>query len=105
MKKIWEQNSYVIILIAISFIAVFALLHKFEKPNEFTSVTVQEGESLWEIAEKYSDNHSMSSSEFVSWVEKKNGLTGETIFPGDKLVIPVFEQTEVQPELTNLASQ
>lgn len=36
---------------------------------------------------------------------KKNSISGETIYPGDKLMIPVSDKTVDQPDLTNLASQ
>lgn len=104
MKKLWERYSYVIILVAISYISIFALIHKLDKTDEFINVTVKEGESLWEIAEEYSDRHSMSSSEFIQWVEKNNEIAGDEIYPGDNLVIPV-EETNTNVEITVLAGE
>ncbi len=95
MKKLWEKYSYIIILAAVCFIAAFSISNKLQEPNEYINVTVNEGDSLWKIAEKYSDGHNMSSAEFVQWVEKKNGITGETIFPGEELTIPVHNDPEL----------
>jgi cell division protein YceG involved in septum cleavage len=104
MKKLWERYSYVIVLIAISYIAIFAIIHKLDKTDEFINVTVQEGETLWEIAEKFSENHSMTASEFVQWVENENGMTGDEIYPGDQLMIPVKE-TVTNHEVAVLAGE
>lgn len=104
MRLIWERYSYVIILIAVSYIAIFAVIHKLDKADNFINVTVQDGESLWKIAEKYSDRHEMSPKEFVLWVKKENGITDEAIYPGEKLMIPV--QNEITPtDVTVLAGE
>jgi cell division protein YceG involved in septum cleavage len=95
MKKLWKKYSYVIVLISITYISIFALIHKLDQTDEFMKITVQQGESLWEIAEKYSDRHSMSSPEFIDWVEQKNNINGKSIYPGDQLVIPVKENQEI----------
>ena len=105
MKKIWEKYSYVIILIAITYISAFTLFNRFEKPTNFVNVTIQEGESLWGIAEKYSDQHSMTSAQFVRWVEKKNGISGDRIFPGAQLQVPVQEVEKTNAEMIVLAGQ
>lgn len=104
MKKLWERYSYVIILIAISYAAIFTVIHKLDKTDEFINVTVQQGESLWEIADKFSDRHTMSNAEFVSWVKAENGIEEDAIHPGDSLVIPV-EGTEFEPDVTVLAGE
>ncbi|WP_147532237.1 cell division suppressor protein YneA [Bacillus marasmi] len=91
MKLIWERYSYVILLIAVSYIAIFAVIHKLDHTDGFINVTVQEGESLWEIAERYSESNNMSSQEFVHWVKQENGIDEGMINPGDQLMIPVQE--------------
>ncbi|NMD69574.1 LysM peptidoglycan-binding domain-containing protein [Bacillus sp. DNRA2] len=92
MKLIWKRYSYVIVLIAVSYLAIFAIIHKLDKTDEFINITVQEGESLWVIAEKYSDSHDMTEEEFVHWVQAENGLSEDAIYPGDQLMIPVQDK-------------
>ncbi len=105
MKKLWEKYSYVIILIAITYISVFMLFNRFEKPTDFVQVTIEEGQSLWELADRFSDRHSMTSAQFVRWVEEKNGISGDRIFPGEQLRVPVLNDDETSPEMIVLAGQ
>lgn len=94
MKNLWRKNNYTIILLISSFIAVFIISHTFQKEDysKYGKITIQQGESLWEISEKYSTKHNLSANEFIKWVEKANGISGEYIFPGEELVIPVKDQ-------------
>jgi hypothetical protein len=89
MKKIWENYSYALILLAVSIIFSLVAKAHLNNEDEYITVTIEEGQSLWEIAETYAIEHNLSENEFVSWVEKENGIIGEMVFPGDELVIPV----------------
>jgi LysM repeat protein len=107
MKRIYKRYSYVMILVIISFSAalLFADYVKDANSEGYVKITVEEGESLWTIANKYADKHGLSSDEFVSWVERTNGINGDTIFPGDELVIPVMEKSDANVEVTNYAGE
>ena len=96
MKKLWENYSYAIILIAASLI--FSLVAKAHLNNDdaYITVTIEEGQSLWEIAETFAHDHNLSEHEFVSWVVKENGIVGEMIYPGDEIVIPVVAE-QIEP--------
>jgi len=97
MKKLWENYSYAIILLAVSLIFSFvAKAHLNSSDDAYITVTIEEGQSLWEIAETYANEHNLSENEFVSWVQEKNGITGEVIYPGDELVIPVMAE-QIEP--------
>ena len=63
MKKLWNQYSYAIILIVLSFVTAFLLIDSiqcFSSEDSYVTVTVSEGDSLWEIADEYSEQHSLS---------------------------------------------
>ncbi|CAM3429941.1 cell division suppressor protein YneA [Cytobacillus oceanisediminis] len=104
MKKLWDSYSYAIILFVLSLAASLILVLQMETPDseKFVKVTISEGDSLWEIAEDFSAEHSLSADEFINWVEQNNGIAGGRIFPGDEIVIPV-KAAEGQP-YTELAS-
>ncbi|MFB6466747.1 LysM peptidoglycan-binding domain-containing protein [Cytobacillus sp. Hz8] len=91
MKKIWNQYSYIILFIILSFSAAFVFSNKIHEnnPSNYVKITVQEGESLWKISERYASEHRLSSNQFIKWVEEKNGISGDQIFPGEKIMIPV----------------
>lgn len=105
LKKLWQQYSFVFILFTIGFASVLILASTLNKSEDYIKVTVQDGESLWKIADKFSESHSMSVAEFVNWVEKENGISGEAIYPGDQLVIPVKLASDSPNEITAFAGE
>ncbi len=88
MKKIWSQYSFAILLIGLSFFLAFVLSEKSQTPinDEYLSITVEKGDSLWGLAQLY--DHDMSSKEFINWVKKINQVD-ENIIIGQSLIIPV----------------
>ncbi|UII57511.1 LysM peptidoglycan-binding domain-containing protein [Cytobacillus spongiae] len=103
MKKLWNEYSYAIILVILSFTtAIVFMTHIGSDPTDnYIKITVQEGQTLWEMAETYGNKHKMTANEFIRWVESHNGISGDQIFPGEQLVIPVLE---VELTTTELAS-
>ncbi|MEK3855003.1 cell division suppressor protein YneA [Cytobacillus sp. FSL H8-0458] len=91
LNKLWKSYSYAIILFVLSLAASFILLVLIETPDteKFVKVTVAEGDTLWKIAENFSSEHSLSTDQFINWVEQNNGIAAGRIFPGDEIVIPV----------------
>jgi cell division protein YceG involved in septum cleavage len=101
MKKLWNQYSYAIILIIFSFsTALMISLHSNDQKH-YLKVTVSEGDSLWKISQHFSDQHSLSNKEFVTWVKKHNKIEGDHIFPGEGIIIPV---SKTAPSSTEFAS-
>lgn len=103
MKKLWNHYSYAIILLILSFLTTFILFIQISGPEDtkYKTITIGEGDTLWQIAEQYSGEHNLSAKEFVHWVEQKNGILGERIFPGDELIIPVSTPINSQTELAS----
>lgn|SRR5690554_546659 len=105
MKQFLYRNSYVILLIAISFLLLFAFSKKVQQGQEDTylMITVENGDSLWNISNKYYDGHRMPFEQFVRWVEKENGIANGVIHAGDSLLIPVKREqvsgTDMQGDL------
>lgn len=94
LKKLWKNYSYAIILVVLTMIA--SLMIKISlpsSPERYMTITVMDGDSLWEISEEYENQHELTKKEFVEWVEQYNGISGDHIFSGDNLVIPI----EFQP--------
>ncbi|WP_180968061.1 cell division suppressor protein YneA [Cytobacillus massiliigabonensis] len=91
MKKLWNQYSYAIILVVLSLLTSFILIvhNGVSGEDGLMKITVNEGDSLWQLAEDFSDEHMLSAKEFVEWVERHNGISGDRIYPGDELVLPI----------------
>ena len=91
MKKLCSQYSYAILLIFLSCAFALILSFKFESPNHesYIKITVSEGDSLWDLANQYASEHSLSDSEFINWVQQQNDIEGDIIYPGDELLIPI----------------
>lgn len=49
---------------------------------------VAEGDSIWSIAEKVSENIDLQLEETVYWLKDENDLEGEIIHPGQTIQIP-----------------
>jgi len=91
MKNLCIKYSYAITLIILS--CSLALFLSFRdhstNDNQYLKITVSDGDSLWKISNKYAEQHSLSPSEFVGWVQKHNKNISDEIYPGEKIVIPV----------------
>ncbi|MFE8699183.1 LysM peptidoglycan-binding domain-containing protein [Cytobacillus sp. FJAT-54145] len=94
MKKLWNQYSYTIILVILSFTVTFVLLgnEKKELKDEFVEITVEEGDSLWSISKEFSSYHELSPGEFINWVKQNNQLSGSHLYVGEKIMIPVLTE-------------
>ena len=104
MKKLWDLYSYsIILLVVILLTSLIVFLRTGVSSNEeFMTITVREGDTLWEIAEELSPQVSLTSKEFVKWVEKNNAIYADRIFPGDELVIPVTHSNNEVREYASL---
>lgn len=104
MKKIWQNNSYTILLIATSLILTLIVASglNLEDDDKYTKITVQSGESLWEMAEDYSKDHNLTKTEFIAWVEKKNGISDGKIYVGDELILPVSPTTSMSAQYAGI---
>ena len=55
----------------------------------YARYTVQAGDTVWDIAERYADQQRKPFGEFVFSIQQENKLAGRYIQPGDTLVIPL----------------
>lgn len=45
----------------------------------YSSIEIQEGDSLWKIADRYRKGSRMTTQEYVKQLQRMNRLTGDTI--------------------------
>lgn len=55
--------------------------------KQYETITVQRGDTLWEIADRY--NKGGDIRKVIYEIKKSNNLTGSIIYEGDILRIPV----------------
>lgn len=57
----------------------------------YTSIEVEEGDSLWSIAEDNINNYTGTLSQYVEEIACVNQLSDDTIEAGSTLIIPIFQ--------------
>ena len=57
----------------------------------YKSITIEQGDSLWSIAEEYCTNAYEDNHEYVNELIQLNGLTSETIHEGQHLVVAYYD--------------
>lgn len=55
--------------------------------NQYVKIEVQQGDTLWSIADQVADTKKINKNDFIEWVADKNQLQTSDIQPGDELVI------------------
>ena len=102
MKKLYKNYIYTILLAGSVFIfsILFSCTLNNDQKNDFLSIEVSEGDTLWGIAEEYEESN-LTKKEFIGWIEENNGVSADSIKPGQVIVIPVKGEELVQ----NLASE
>lgn len=57
----------------------------------YTSIQIQDGDSLWSIAETYRTHSGKSAAEYVRDLKEMNSLSGDTIHAGHYLTIYYYD--------------
>lgn len=60
----------------------------------YTSISVEKGNTLWNIASEYITEEYDSIEEYILEVKQLNHLTGDGIYAGEFLVIPYYSAAE-----------
>lgn len=58
----------------------------------YTHILVEKGDSLWDIAGKYTSDEYRSRSQYIEELCRINHLPGQTIYAGEILVIPYYDE-------------
>jgi hypothetical protein len=88
MKKADMRIMEIIMAATLLFIGWFEM-NRPETTTTYLEHTVQTGECVWNIAEKYADRQVKPMNEFTWMISKENGLEGKHIIPGQVLTIPM----------------
>lgn len=59
-----------------------------EDLEEYMSVTVEEGDTVADIAGEY-EEYGLTKHEMIDWIEKNNRISMGELEPGNEIVIPV----------------
>lgn len=65
--------------------------NEIQRTKCYTSIRVEEGDSLWEIAEKYMGDDYESRQAFIEEVVQLNHIGEDEIHAGEYLVVPYYE--------------
>ena len=57
----------------------------------YKSIQIEEGDSLWKIANRYRDGSHMTTDEYVRELKEMNGLKQDTIHSGQYLTVVYFQ--------------
>ena len=83
-------------MIAMAIVTFGACYMSMEPAGDVTDITytVQTGDTVWAIAEKYADCQVKPFNEFVWEIGNRNQLAGKYIHPGDVLIIPLHTRAK-----------
>ena len=89
MKKYISKHALELLMLASIVAIMFMVFTEPDTQISYVRHTVQTGECVWEVAEKYSGQQIKPMNEFSWMISKENGLEGKVVQPGDSLLIPL----------------
>ena len=60
----------------------------------YTSIRLEQGDTLWSIAEQYNVNSNKSMNEYIHELREMNSLCGDTIHAGNYLTVCYYAPEE-----------
>jgi hypothetical protein len=89
MMKLMKNYSYFILFICVLFLAFFTMNTVFAEYDEYEvlSVTVEEGDTLWDIARAYNKDVGMSIQDYIYKIRSLNEMDSVIIYPGQTIQI------------------
>lgn len=98
MRKFFSMVLVIILLVFIvpGIVDSYAERQHPVKPDRWTLYTVQKGDCIWKIADKFLPNVPYWVA--VQWILEDNGMNkAEIIYPGDRLNIPCENGEMTEP--------
>ena len=86
-----KQNNYVVLLLAITVAFVGYLYITDEKIEQYEHITIEQGDTLWSLAEHYRGK--MATKDWVTFVKKENDLFNHVLTTGQTIIIPVAKDS------------
>lgn len=77
----------IMVTMIISSIALVANVQGADTADEYVTVMVEQGDTLWDLADEY--NNTRDLRQYIRKIEKINQLTDSLIYEGDILKMPV----------------
>lgn len=56
----------------------------------YTSILIQDGDSLWSLAEKNWDEHFPSKQAYIEEIKRTNNLSDDILISGQYIIIPYY---------------
>lgn len=81
-----KNNSYLLLIMGLCLLFALIGTKKVEQDVVFDEITIVEGDTLWELSERYGEN--MSPEQWITQVKELNNLTSATIIAGEELKLP-----------------
>ena len=80
----------VLVLVSIFVFSSFADAHN-DRQKYYTSVYIENGDTLWELSETYCSVEYNNREEFIDEVMQLNHLTSNDIHSGNYLIVPYYD--------------
>lgn len=94
MKKYIARHALELLMVVSLIGSLCVIFMEPATETDYIQHTVQTGETVWEIAERYANKQVKPFNEFVFEIQQQNKLAGRYIQPGDVLVIPMASHTK-----------
>lgn len=106
VRKVWcimKNRKICYIVLAVLLIAVISVAaglktdaHDKKIPEGvykyYRTVEVKGGDTLWSIADSYSDSDYISKEDYIKEIKKINNISGDTIHSGNYLTISYYSE-------------
>jgi hypothetical protein len=101
--NLMNLSFYIVFIMSILTVFIFACLNSENRiNNDYVQIQLSNGDTLWEVSEKFASQHGLDTYEFIKWVEDKNNINGNRLLTGQILYIPVKKE-HIQDSLLLLA--
>jgi cell division protein YceG involved in septum cleavage len=64
---------------------------EYETYKYYTSIQIQEGDTLWSIADTYHSNMALSRTDYIQEIIELNHIDADNIHAGNYLIIPYYD--------------